>query len=312
MSNDYRPPPALHAALRSGDDAAAIRAIEAGDDVNARHIRFTAEEGPTPLHIAAARNNVAMIAILIQSGADINARSDDGKSPLRAACDHRNFRAVQALLDHGADQMITDRYGETARRFVTRMVGEYIAILAALENNEGGEAAIMKKRLAATICSTGKDRLPVGQLDNKDLRLNDRWLMVATMFHDDLLRHCVRCRGFTTASETVPRRACPACGRALLDVSTAISRISVHSRTLSLLPEAVACENSIFPPGTVANLLLTTSRLPFRVDWCRSSIKAHEQAAKRKSRYDSEVREKLSQRGHRLRPKWNRMVGWLY
>ena len=139
MIHDYRPPPALHAALRSGDDAAALRAIEAGDDVNARHVRFAGDEGRTPLHIAAAQNNVAMIAILIQKGADINARSDGGVTPLRAACDNRSFRAVQALVDHGADQTIADRYGETPRRFVSRMVGEYVAILAALEAKEGGE-----------------------------------------------------------------------------------------------------------------------------------------------------------------------------
>ncbi len=139
MSNDFRPPTALHGALEADDDAAAIRAIEAGEDVNARDKRWSRGEGLTPLHVAAARNNAAMISFLIDSGAEIDAESEKGVSPLWVACENRNFRAVKVLLEHGANPSIKNRSGETPHDHITRITGEFLAILNALEQNRCGE-----------------------------------------------------------------------------------------------------------------------------------------------------------------------------
>lgn len=139
MINDFRPPTALHAALEANDDAAAIRAIEAGDDVNSRDSRWSRGQGLTPLHVAAKNNNAAMIAFLIENGAQVDAQSEPGITPLWVACNSRNFRAVQTLLDHGADQSIVNSCKETPHRHVTRIVGEFIAILATLEQRQSDE-----------------------------------------------------------------------------------------------------------------------------------------------------------------------------
>lgn len=80
-----------------------------------------------------------MIAILIENGAEIDAESEPGVTPLWVACDNRNFRAVQTLLDQDANQRIANWSKETPHRHVTRIVGEFIAILAALEQKQAGE-----------------------------------------------------------------------------------------------------------------------------------------------------------------------------
>jgi uncharacterized protein len=66
----------LHAGLAGQRDSETARAlIEAGADVNGR-----GASGITPLHLAASRGDVGLIAMLLQAGADPTARMDDGQS----------------------------------------------------------------------------------------------------------------------------------------------------------------------------------------------------------------------------------------
>lgn len=58
--------------------------------------------GATPLHWAARGGNVAGIEILVDAGAEIEARDRAGGSPLREAAIRDKSAGVRALLDHGA------------------------------------------------------------------------------------------------------------------------------------------------------------------------------------------------------------------
>lgn len=136
---DLNPPTKLFAALEAGDDAAAIRVIESGGDVNARDRRAIFGDGKTPLHVAASHDNVAMIALLIEHGAQIDARDDDGQTPLWIASDEGNYRAVVALLYLGADRTVPGLYGETSQARVSKLVGKYLAVLDALAHEQPGE-----------------------------------------------------------------------------------------------------------------------------------------------------------------------------
>ena len=89
--------------------------LDAGADVNAP---WPAERGRTPLHLAARYadddDGVAVVAELLQHGADARAVDYDGRTPLHWACDPVRCvvpEVVELLLAHGADARAADASG---------------------------------------------------------------------------------------------------------------------------------------------------------------------------------------------------------
>jgi ankyrin repeat protein len=73
--------------------------LDKGADVNAR-----SKQGRTPLVIAAAHDgNIEVMRLLIKKGADVKAKSPDGFTALISAASHGNVEAVKLLLARGAD-----------------------------------------------------------------------------------------------------------------------------------------------------------------------------------------------------------------
>ncbi|MBI4674005.1 MAG: ankyrin repeat domain-containing protein [Chloroflexi bacterium] len=56
-----------------------------------------------PLNSAVAGNHYAIAAKLVEAGADVNHKQADGFTPLMGAAQNGNLQMVQLLLDHGAD-----------------------------------------------------------------------------------------------------------------------------------------------------------------------------------------------------------------
>ena len=70
----------------------------------------------TPLHHAVKRNNGShpdVIQVLIDAGADIEAKSGNGRSPLLLACEVGKLDALKILVEAGAAVCATDSQGDT-------------------------------------------------------------------------------------------------------------------------------------------------------------------------------------------------------
>ena len=99
-------------AAKSGNTTA-VRALLDADRtlVNARD-----SDASTPLHCAAWKGHVEVVTLLLESGADIQAKNENchwGDTALHAAA-HGNQRAVaEALIDRGADLHALNSAGNT-------------------------------------------------------------------------------------------------------------------------------------------------------------------------------------------------------
>ena len=71
----------------------------------------------TPLHWAARSGRYEMCKLLIEKGADVNAKSNDGSTPLHWAAIKGQPRICKLLLDNGADVNATETDGETPLHF---------------------------------------------------------------------------------------------------------------------------------------------------------------------------------------------------
>ena len=62
----------------------------------------------TALHFAAQEKHLEVMQVLIDAGADIETRNDDGRSPLHVACISGALTTVKMLVEAGADVRATD------------------------------------------------------------------------------------------------------------------------------------------------------------------------------------------------------------
>ena len=100
--------PLMLAALRG--DMPLARALIARDaDVN--------KTGWAPLHYAASRGQIAMIDLLLEHNAYIDAESPNGTTPLMMAAGYGSAQATRALLQAGADATPQNAEGMTALDF---------------------------------------------------------------------------------------------------------------------------------------------------------------------------------------------------
>jgi ankyrin repeat protein len=67
-----------------------------------------------PLHAAVASRNADSVALLVERGADVNARQQAGYTPLMAAAGAGRQDLVDLLVEHGADPSLRSDEGTTA------------------------------------------------------------------------------------------------------------------------------------------------------------------------------------------------------
>ena len=76
--------------------------------------------GWTPLHYAATGGHTAIIQLLLDESAYIDAESPNGSTPLMMAARYGNDKAVQLLLSEGADHQLKNQLGLTALDFAVQ------------------------------------------------------------------------------------------------------------------------------------------------------------------------------------------------
>ncbi len=98
----------LHMSVINGKVPLVAVLIKSGASIDARE-----NEGRTPLHWAATLGRTEMAKILLKAGADVNAKTKYGTTPLHWAAFKGNTEMVKILLKAGAEVNARDKDGET-------------------------------------------------------------------------------------------------------------------------------------------------------------------------------------------------------
>jgi ankyrin repeat protein len=98
----------LHLSAFFGQSDATRLLLERGAEVDARGRGWMTG---TPLHSAASGDHAAVALVLVEAGADTNARQSGGWTPLHSAAHNGNAELVALFLAHGADPTATNDEG---------------------------------------------------------------------------------------------------------------------------------------------------------------------------------------------------------
>ncbi|ROT70511.1 hypothetical protein C7M84_011187 [Penaeus vannamei] len=88
------------------------------DDANKKPIHYAVESAP--LHVATRRNFEGVVRLLLEKGADVNAKNGMGQTALHLATIADNKKIVGLLIEKGVDLQVTDVNNESAMRIATR------------------------------------------------------------------------------------------------------------------------------------------------------------------------------------------------
>ncbi len=102
----------------SENDVALINElIASGLDVNQLDTEMS---NNTLLHIAAIHGSDDVAKLLLEKGANVDARNQDGYSPIHFALRNENVSTAQIFLDHGADVNQSDKHGNTLLHYAAQ------------------------------------------------------------------------------------------------------------------------------------------------------------------------------------------------
>jgi ankyrin repeat protein len=99
----------LLSAANAGSIENAKLLLNKGADANARD-----DNGRSALWYAAVSENTGLIKLLVEHGADVNVRDNEGRTALMHAADLCWTWDMRALLEAGADPTVQDKQGKTA------------------------------------------------------------------------------------------------------------------------------------------------------------------------------------------------------
>ena len=92
----------IHDAAYGGNIEAVKQHLAAGADVNAKNKGFSRKDS-TPLQHAALKGQKKVVELLIEKGADVNAKCDVGWTPLHNAAAYGHKEIIELLIAKSAD-----------------------------------------------------------------------------------------------------------------------------------------------------------------------------------------------------------------
>ena len=98
----------LIVAAQAGDAAGVVKAIEAGEKLDASSLG-----GMTALHWSAKGGNLEIVELLLENGADLNAGNKIGKTPVAMAAESGELEVLKALIAKGGEIDTIDQIGGT-------------------------------------------------------------------------------------------------------------------------------------------------------------------------------------------------------
>jgi ankyrin repeat protein len=105
-------------------------------------------DGETPLFVASSSREAELVRLLLQAGADPNAKAKDGWSALMMATRDGYHQVVEYLLEAGADVFgARDMFGRTALDIATTTRGQPVRFI----KGESMEEARAKSELVYTL-----------------------------------------------------------------------------------------------------------------------------------------------------------------
>jgi len=114
----------LWKAARSGDSKLVQSIISSGADINAKD-----EDGFTPLYSAVERGQKIVVELLIANGADVNTKGKNGQTPLHNTAQHGHANVAELLLANGADINAIDYAKRTPLNYALRWGKQDVAEL---------------------------------------------------------------------------------------------------------------------------------------------------------------------------------------
>lgn len=170
---DLGPVPAageLFEAVRANNKDKVSSLLSRGADIEARNSII----GGTPLHSATFRGSPATVKLLLDRGADVNARANDGNTPLHFAASLDRTDIAKLLIEAGAALDMKNTDGETPLRLAAYGQGHLntsmLLIGANIKNGirpdeRTAELLLNKKSLPAAVQEALKDPARDRRLD---------------------------------------------------------------------------------------------------------------------------------------------------
>lgn len=94
--------------------------------------------GNTLLHIAAVRNDIDAVRVLIEGGANVNSEGEHGYTPLHEAVEQGHFEIADLLIKSGADTHKENKDRETPRDIARLLPVKDLRIIALFNSTTGG------------------------------------------------------------------------------------------------------------------------------------------------------------------------------
>ncbi len=242
--------------IQAGNRSAALAAIRAGADVNAKQ-----GDGTTPLHWAVYKVDAELVALLLERGAKPDALNDYGSSPLAEAVKLADAGLVDQLLDAGANAESPNQDGQTALMLAAR-AGALDVAKALVEHGADVNAKEAWRGQTALMWAADGNAPDLAQFliaEGADVRVRataNAWDAQITSEP----RAQYRPTGGLTPLLYAARSGCSRCVRAMLDAGADINQPNPDGVT----PLMVAIDNFHYD---TARLLLDEGANPHVWDW---------------------------------------------